>query len=270
MLGKITLTPSDGLKIHTYTAPEEGWCVNSHIIELPSQLITVDAQYMLPYAREVVSYAETLNKPIARLYISHYHPDHLLGAAAFSAPMYSLPEVKDKIEAVGDRVAREENEKHGDAIPTHAERPSELVRPGEEILDGVQFQFFQLQHAETENALMIGLPDHRILITQDLVYNHVHVFIAERAFDSWLGMLRYYEVQPFTRVLPGHGAPGGKELYEGMAQYLCSARELLAKASNGDGLKASLIAAFPGFGGCVLLDHQKRFLFPPAKERKDT
>ena len=35
------------------------------------------------------------------------------------------------------------------------------------------------------------------------------------------------------------------------------------QASDGDDLKAHLIAAFPDFaGGRVLLDHQKRFLFP--------
>src|SRR5262249_14115018 len=103
---------------------------NSHIIEFPSQLLVVDAQYLLPYAREVVTYSQQLKKPMARLYITHYHPDHLLGAAAFSAPVYALPEVITKIEAVGDRVAREEHEKFGDDVPERAQRPSHVVHPG--------------------------------------------------------------------------------------------------------------------------------------------
>src|ERR1700728_1843016 len=111
MLGAITVTQADGLRIHTYTAPEEGWVVNTHVIELPTQLIVIDAQYTLTYAREVLGYAGTLGKPIARLYISHFHPDHLLGAAAFTDPIYALPEVRAKIDAVGDRVAAEEHEK---------------------------------------------------------------------------------------------------------------------------------------------------------------
>src|SRR5271170_3739705 len=98
MQGKITVTESQNLTIHTLTAPDEGWSVNTHIVELATQLIVIDAQYMLPYAQEVVSYAEKLKKPIKRLYVSHYHPDHLLGAAAFSAPIYALTEVKAKIE----------------------------------------------------------------------------------------------------------------------------------------------------------------------------
>lgn len=99
-----------------------------------------------------------------------------------------------------------------------------------------------------------------------LVYNGVHVFISERAFDSWLAALQHYKSEAYEKILPGHGAPGGKELYYRMQNYLSTARDLLSKASDGDDLKARLIEAFTGFGGRALLDHQKRFLFPPQKE----
>ena len=48
MLGEITLTRSGETCVHTYTAPEPGWCVNSHIVETQKALAAVDAQYMLP------------------------------------------------------------------------------------------------------------------------------------------------------------------------------------------------------------------------------
>jgi hypothetical protein len=51
-------------RCNTFTAPDDGWSVNSYIIELSTQLIVIDAQYMLPYAKEVVNYAQTLRKPI--------------------------------------------------------------------------------------------------------------------------------------------------------------------------------------------------------------
>ena len=134
-------------------------------------------------------------------------------------------------------------------------------------IDGVRLSFIQLQHAETENALMIGIPDKKILITQDLVYHRVHAFIAERAFDMWLAGLHYYEQLPFAHVLPGHGAPGGPELYEQMSHYLVTARTLLSNSTDGDDLKGKLIAAFPDFTGIAMLDHQRRFLFPPGRDK---
>jgi glyoxylase-like metal-dependent hydrolase (beta-lactamase superfamily II) len=266
--GNVSTTSGSGVLVHTYTAPDDGWVVNTHFIELPTQLIAVDAQYTIPHAKEALAYASTLGKPVTRLYITHYHPDHLLGAAAFGLPIHALAEVTAKIRAVGDRVASEEHEKFPDAIPSRAEKPSLVVTPGTETIDAVRFEFIHLQHAETEHALMIGIPEHRILITQDLIYNRVHVFISERAFETWSAGLEHYKAQPFEKILPGHGAPAGRELYDRMQNYLSTAREVLSKASDGDDLKGRLSAAFPDYAGRSLLDHQKRFLFPPRKEAK--
>jgi glyoxylase-like metal-dependent hydrolase (beta-lactamase superfamily II) len=83
MPGTWTITRATPTPIHSFTAPEEGWLVNSHIIEFSTQLFGNDAQYTLPFAREVNRYAATLGKPLTRLYVTHYHPDHLLGAAVF-------------------------------------------------------------------------------------------------------------------------------------------------------------------------------------------
>ncbi len=262
MLGEMTVTECNGVRIHTYTAPDDGWRVNTHLIELPTQIAAVDAQYTLRYAREIVDYIRILGKPLTRLYITHYHPDHLLGAAAFAAPLHALAEVRAKIDLVGDRVAAEERAKLGDIIPERAERPSRIVVPGMEVIENTRFEFLQLRHAETEDALMIGLPDHRVLITQDLIYNAVHAFIGEQAFDSWGVALNNYRALPYDRILPGHGAPGGPELYDAMAHYLSVARAALSEASGPSDLKQRLIAAFPQFSGRALLDHQMRFLFP--------
>jgi glyoxylase-like metal-dependent hydrolase (beta-lactamase superfamily II) len=262
VLGEINLARRGELRIHTYTAPEEGWCVNSHIIETATQLFVIDAQYMLPYAGEVIAYAAALGKPITRLYLTHFHPDHILGAPAFSSPIYALGAVAAKIEAVGDRVAGEEHAKHGNAIPARAKRPDHIVTLGAEIVDEVRFEFIHLHDAETEDALMIGLPDHGVLITQDLIYDRVHVFVGERAFDSWAAALRRTQALGYGAILPGHGLPGGAELYGAMQRYLSVAQEALWQSATGAELKSRLIKSFPDHRGRVLLDHQTRFLFP--------
>jgi len=267
VLGDVTLTRCGELCVHTYTAPDDGWCVNSHIVETATGLVVVDAQYTLTYAHETVAYAATLGKPITRLYITHYHPDHLLGAPAFSSPTYALASVAARIDAVGDRVAAEEHEKLGDIVPARAERPRQIVAPGVEMIDGVRFEFLHLQHAETQDALMVGLPDYGVLITQDLIYNRVHVFIGERAFDGWAAALQRIQALNYDTLLPGHGSPGGPELYSAMSLYLEIARDALSKSNSGEDLKTRLIAAFPDHRGRALLDHQMRFLFPkPARD----
>jgi glyoxylase-like metal-dependent hydrolase (beta-lactamase superfamily II) len=267
MPSEITVTRCDGIRVHTYTAPDDGWRVNTHIIELPAQIIAIDAQYTLRYAQEAVDYIGALGKPLERLYVTHYHPDHLLGAAAFATPLYALAEVKAKIDLVGDRVASEEHAKLGDIVPQKAERPSRIAVPGMEVIDGARFEFLHLRHAETEDALMIALPDHGVLITQDLIYNEVHVFIGEQDFDNWTAALERCRALSYARIFPGHGAPGGRELYDAMAHYLSVARAALSEARDPADLKQRLISAFPQFGGRALLDHQMRFLFPLPQSR---
>ena len=83
MQGTITVTARNAVRVHTYTAPDEGFLVTTHVIELPTQLVVIDSEYALPYAEE------GLNKPIARLHISHEHPDHFFGAGVFGVPVYA-------------------------------------------------------------------------------------------------------------------------------------------------------------------------------------
>ena len=89
MQGTITVTARNAVRVQTYTAPDEGFLVTTHVIELPTQLVVIDSEYALPYAEEVLDYAEGLNKPIARLHISHEHPDHFFGAGVFGVPVYA-------------------------------------------------------------------------------------------------------------------------------------------------------------------------------------
>jgi hypothetical protein len=52
------------------------------------------------------------------------------------------------------------------------------------MIGGTPFIFMELRHAETEHALVVGLPRQDILITQDLLYNQVHVFLGEESFAT--------------------------------------------------------------------------------------
>jgi glyoxylase-like metal-dependent hydrolase (beta-lactamase superfamily II) len=268
-VGVWTVTRNPAAPIHTFTAPEDGWLVTSHIIELPTSLLVVDAQYTLTYAREVARYAEALKKPLAGLYVTHYHPDHLLGAAAFDAPLYALPSVAAKIAKAGDRVAREEHEKMGDVIPTVARQPDELITRADEVIDGVRLQYRLVRSAETEDALVIALPDARAIIVQDLVYNRSHLFLGEQDFDGWRAALREHRALPYDYVLPGHGLPGDATLYDEMIAYLDFAESALKVSRSAAEFRDRLIGQFPAHGCHKVLDHQMRFLFPSVKESSD-
>ena len=264
MSGIWMLTRNEIAPVHTFTAPEEGWLVTSHVIELPSQVLVVDAQYTLRFAREVADYIKTLNKPLTRVYVTHYHPDHLLGASAFEAPLYTLDSVARKIAKAGDRVAREEHEKVGNDIPMNARQPDRLVTEGIEIVNRIRIEHRLLRSAETEDALVLALPDAQTILVQDLVYHQSHLFLGERNFDGWRSALRDYRELPYDKVLPGHGLPGSKALYDEMIAYLDFAEEALEASKTAAEFRGRMIDRFPNHGCLKVLDHQLRFLYPVA------
>jgi len=51
------------------------------------------------------------------------------------------------------------------------------------------------------------------------------VFLGEESFATWHEALDHYETLPRTRILPGHGAPGGKELFAQRREYLTAAKK---------------------------------------------
>jgi glyoxylase-like metal-dependent hydrolase (beta-lactamase superfamily II) len=264
--GSVSITDRGDVKVHTYTSPEDGLAVNTHLIELPNQLIAIDAQYGLPYAAEVVEYARSLGKPLTRLYISHEHPDHFFGAATFEAPIYALAEVKAAIEAAGDAMAATNHASYGDFVPATATKPEHAVEPGLEIVDGVRLEFRRAENVEAAAILTVALPDQGVIITQDLTYNQVHLFVADQRFDAWLAALAEYEQLPYETVLPGHGQPGGKEIYAQAREYLSAAKRLVAEVTSAEQLKAALIERFPTYRGAILLDVQNTYLFPAAPQ----
>ena len=79
--------------------------------------------------------------------------------------------------------------------------------------------------------------------------------------------MRGYSQLPYATVLPGHGSPGGKELYDGMLEYLNFAEGALAKSATAAEFKEQMLDRFPGHGCRRILEHELRFLFP-AKEKQ--
>jgi hypothetical protein len=92
----------------------------------------------------------------------------------------------------------------------------------------------------------------------------VSIAIAEVAYRV-ASALDQYETLPYTRILPGHGAPGGgKELFAQMREYLTAAKKEYLANDTAEGLVQPMRAAFPSFDGDVLLHHPLHFLFPKS------
>lgn len=46
--------------VHTYTAPEPGYLVNSQIIGMENNLVIIDTQFLIKSAEEILNFAKKL------------------------------------------------------------------------------------------------------------------------------------------------------------------------------------------------------------------
>ena len=254
MKGTITIIDKGDVRVHSYMAPDASINVTTQLIETPSRLIAVDGQINVADADEVVEYAQGLGKPLDRLIITHEHPDHFQGAARFNAPIHALPVVRDQMAARGDL-----KDLNGVPILAAEVAPTVLVIPGTEVIDGVPFVFEAVSGGETADQLLIRLPEHGVLVAQDLVYHQTHVFVGHNDIDRWQVILRDLADPAYDTILPGHGLPAGQAVLAEMAEYLQAARELLG--DDGQAYKQAIIERFPTYRIPFIIDIGNYYLF---------
>ncbi|HEX7659542.1 MAG TPA: MBL fold metallo-hydrolase [Pseudonocardiaceae bacterium] len=235
------------VRIHTFVASFEydNIANATHIIETRNQLVLVDGQFLAPYARAFRDYADSLGKPIERLYVSHRHPDHWfgLGTAFGDITSYALPETRSFIQEHGEE-SRSDHWKLGDLLPDRIVVPEKVVSPGEEKIDGVRYIFDRVTDTEIDFHLTIRLPEVGAYFTQDLIYSGTHLYLTKH-MDHWIKVLRDMLLSDYELFMPGHGLPADKNEVARNSEYLSAAREAIGNGLTDDAFKEFLIQRYP-------------------------
>ncbi len=263
MKGKISSINRKGVLIHTYTSPEDGAFVNSHIIETKNRLVIIDTQFLRPYAKEVVDYVAGIGKIIERIIITHSHPDHWFGLEYFEKiPVYSLSETKNEIDILGDDMIKIYHSIFKDSITDKKILPGKEINEGEIIIDGLKYELEKIKAAEAGVQLLIKFPELGIIGAQDITINKVHLFIGQNAIDGWIKVLNTLkEKKGYNIILVGHGENSDMKVLDNDIEYLKDARKILASVKNGKELKEQLIKKYPDYRADFLIDVSSSYLF---------
>jgi glyoxylase-like metal-dependent hydrolase (beta-lactamase superfamily II) len=235
------------VRIHTFIAAFTGGNIANatHIVESETRLVLVDSQFLAPYARRFREYADSLGKPIERLYLSHRHPDHWFGSGtAFSdVEIHALPETASFIEEHGED-SRTDHWKLGDLAPERVVVPKGIAGPGECSIDGVRYLLSRVTETEVDFHLTIKLPDLGVCFAQDLVYSGTHLYLT-RDTAHWIRVLEDLLTSDYDLFMPGHGLPADKIEVARNVEYLAAARQAIADGLTGEGFKDFLVRRYP-------------------------
>lgn len=235
------------VRIHTFVASfaYDNIANATHIIESKNQLVLIDGQFLVPYAKAFRDYADSLGKPIERLYLSHRHPDHWfgLGAAFTDVTVYALPETISFIQQHGEE-SRSDHWKLGDLVADRVVVPKEAVSPGEETIDGVRYLFDRVTDAEIDFDLTLRLPELGVYFAQDLIYSGTHLYLTQH-MDNWIRVLQDMLVSDDELFMPGHGLPADKNEVARNIEYLSAAQQAAGNGLTGDAFKEFLLQRYP-------------------------
>lgn len=264
---RIIIHQREGLKIHTFISPRQALGDATHIIETKNQLVLIDAQLFIPYAKAFREYANSLKKPIKYIFISHSHPDHYFGlSAAFSdIPSFTYQSIQRNMIKDAPTTWKEMREQFGkEMIPDKIHYPANVISPGKVTIDGLLYQFSLVREAEDEDQMVIRFPEVNAVIMQDLTYNGYHLYLGPY-IEHWISFLReFYEtVGPNTLLLVGHGPPGFRRLIHLNIDYLQTAKAIIDQPGmTGPKFKDRITSIYPKLGGSDMIHLYFPVLFP--------
>src|SRR5882757_3929129 len=204
-----------GLSIKVFTSPDDQFWVNSVIIEGAREVMLVDAQLTKTSAEKVVQRIRRTKKPLSTIYITHEHADHFLGLEVFKEAypgvrILANSVVVDRINGVYPEKIEKWKKILGAGATSHVVAISRF--DGDFIeFEGSRIEILKHLRGDTDENTMLWIPEQRILISGDVLFNDMHVYTAEtdgKARAKWLDTLgKVRELKP-SLVVPGHSKVG--------------------------------------------------------------
>ena len=184
-----------------------GAIANSVIMATDAGAIIVDTGPSLAFGKALDALAQRITgTPVARIYITHLHPDHSFGNAAFaSTGIHALPETLADLQREGTGF---EDAMYrllvGWMAGTELVLPRGDVTNGDVTFGGRSLQMLALSgHSEGDLAILDKTSG--TLIAGDLVFHNRAPATPHADFAAWQASLDTLAATDHVRLVPGHG-----------------------------------------------------------------
>jgi quinoprotein relay system zinc metallohydrolase 1 len=192
-----------------FSAKNGGNIVNTAFIVTSAGVVVIDTGPTKLYGEQLrTAIAKITNKPIARVFITHPHPDHFLGSQAFKdVGIFAVPKSAEMIAQMGngftDNMFRMVI---AAASGTESVTPTQRVTEPQTSVGEHTFTLLTLT-GHTPGDLAILDTSTGVLFAGDIVFNDRTPATPHASIAQWLRSLDTLQAQKFSLLVSGHGAP---------------------------------------------------------------
>lgn len=243
----------------TAFSPNEGslFPVSSSLIEGPSEVILVDAQFEKDDSTQLVEMIQATGKTLTTVYISHKDPDFYFGVDTIRA---AFPDVKivatpETVKGI-EKTIQLKYDFWGPILEGNA--PADLIVPdvleGDSLtVDGETVQVIGLDGHDPVHTFL-WIPSEKTVLGGVPLYENVHVWIADNqtseSRDDWRTTMDQVLALAPERIIPGHVMGESAEDESIVAftrEYVATFEAASEKAENSAELIDAMKAAYPAF-----------------------
>ncbi len=275
-LALATAAHAAALKVDVYTGSPAGFQVTSTLIQGEKDAILVDAQFTVADAHRLTAMIVESGKSLKQVFITHAHPDHFFGLEVVlkqfpKAEVIARPEVVAEIKKISPGKMAYWKPLYGNNLASKYVTPKAFKEKALK-LDGKDIQLIDLGPGESEAATVVYIPELKAIITGDLAYEGVHLWLAENRPDQWLKNLAdVQQGRDIERVIAGHRVVNAKEQKDILAQndtYIHNFLKVSAASKTPDEALKALTAKYPDFQLPIIADIAfKSTMTAPAKSK---
>jgi cyclase len=216
---------------------DQGHC-NNIWIEMQEYLIVVDANFPSGAEACLADIKKTTQKPVKYVFDTHHHGDHAYGnpvwtkLGATTLAYVGVAEEMKRYEPKRWQDTAKQRKDVGSLNLQTAEPPKQTFKEKKFVLEDetrrVEFHFFGWAHTRGDG--FVYMPKEKIVCTGDAVVNGPFNYMGDGNSANWPTVIDQVAKLNATTVLPGHGIPGGPDLFTGQKQFFVELRKTVSAA----------------------------------------
>jgi glyoxylase-like metal-dependent hydrolase (beta-lactamase superfamily II) len=177
--------------------------------------VLVDTFTTIEQNDSLIQWVRDHRRNLTHIYLTHGHGDHVYGIGQM---LGAFPDAH-AIATLGTRTEaslQAEDEYRvgfwGRLFPGQIPEPvlPELLDGNQFSLEGHQLQIVEAGHTDTQGTTALWVPDIRLVVSGDVVYNNTHMYLAETTRETraeWTAALRTLASLVPVHVVAGHKDP---------------------------------------------------------------